>query len=195
MTSPTPRLILASTSPYRKSLLERLNLPFYCIPSNVDETSLQGESSSSQAIRLAHLKALKVWRQHPDSVVIGSDQVADLDGQRLTKPGKAERAIEQLQACSGRNVEFYTAVTILAPDGLRHDHLDLTRVSFRDLGSEEIQRYVSVDSPLNCAGSFKAEALGISLFTGIHNQDPTALTGLPLIWVSQCLRELGFPNP
>jgi septum formation protein len=195
MPSNTSRLILASTSPYRKALLERLNMPFVCIPSNADESILEGESSAELAARLAHSKSHQVWKQHPESVVIGSDQVADLDGLRLGKPGSVERAIRQLQACSGRTVRFYTAVCILAPGGQRRDHLDITEVRFRDLDLDEIRRYISADQPLDCAGAFKAESLGITLFSAILNTDPSALTGLPLIWVSQALRELGIQTP
>ena len=195
MPSNTPGLILASTSRYRKDLLSRLGLPFQILPSNADEDALDTETSADLAQRLANAKAREVWTRHPESVVIGSDQVADMDGQRLGKPGTVERAVEQLQSCSGKTVNFYTAVTVLAPDGKRHDHIDITGVSFRNLDLEEIRRYVETEKPLDCAGAFKAEALGISLFRSISSQDPTALTGLPLIWLSQCLRELGFQNP
>lgn len=195
MPSTFPGLILASTSPYRKDLLSRLGLPFQILPSNADEAAMDGETSANLAQRLANAKAQEVWTLHPGSVVIGSDQVADMDGQRLGKPGTVERAVEQLQACSGKTVNFYTAVTVLAPNGSRHDHIDITGVSFRELDLEEIRRYVETEKPLDCAGAFKAEALGISLFRSISNQDPTALTGLPLIWLSQCLRDLGFSIP
>lgn len=195
MSDSCPKLILASTSAYRKALLERLNLPFEAIPSNADESAKANENNQELAARLAHAKALDVWKDHPEAIVIGSDQVADLDGERLRKPGTVERAVAQLQRCSGRTVNFYTAVTILGPGGARIDHLDTTRVIFRELELSEIQRYVEIEQPLDCAGAFKAEALGISLFSAISSQDPTALTGLPLIWVSQGLRGLGLGTP
>jgi len=195
MLNPSPKLILASTSAYRKALLERLNLPFEAIPSNADESAETNENNRELAARLAYAKAQDVWKDHPEAIVIGSDQVADLDGERLRKPGTDERAIAQLQRCSGKTVNFYTAVAILGPGGTRVDLLDITEVSFRHLKLAEIQRYVQVEQPLDCAGAFKAEALGISLFTAINSEDPTALTGLPLIWVSNSLRDLGLPNP
>ena len=195
MLNPSPKLILASTSAYRKALLERLNLPFEAIPSNADESAETNENNRELAARLAYAKAQDVWKDHPEAIVIGSDQVADLDGERLRKPGTDERAIAQLQRCSGKTVNFYTAVAILGPGGTRVDHLDITEVSFRHLKLAEIQRYVQVEQPLDCAGAFKAEALVISLFTAINSEDPTALTGLPLIWVSNSLRDLGLPNP
>ena len=195
MSSTASSLILASTSRYREALLNRLALPFVTMASEADETAVDGETSRDLACRLARAKAQLVWALHPAAVVIGSDQVADLDGKRLGKPGTADRAEQQLQACSGRTVAFYTAVCVLAPDGGQRDHLDITEVNFRDLDPDEIRRYVATEKPLDCAGAFKAEALGISLFRSISSQDPTALTGLPLIWLSQCLRDLGFPNP
>jgi septum formation protein len=195
MPNSSPKLILASNSAYRKALLERLNLPFDVISSNADESADAGENNRELAARLAYTKAQDVWKDHPEAIVIGSDQVANLDGERLRKPGTDERAVAQLQRCSGKTLDFYTAVTILGPGGARLDHLDVTQVSFRNLELAEIQRYVEVEQPLDCAGAFKAEALGISLFTSISSQDPTALTGLPLIWVSNSLRRLGLPNP
>ena len=195
MPNPSPKLILASTSAYRKALLERLNLPFEALPSHANEDAEAGEANRDLAARLAHAKAHDVWTDHPEAIVIGSDQVADLGGERLRKPGTVERAVAQLQRCSGKTVKFFTAVTILGPGGARLDHLDVTEVHFRDLASQEILRYVETEQPLDCAGAFKAEALGISLFSSINNQDPTALTGLPLIWVSHGLRKLGLQNP
>lgn len=191
----SPKLILASTSAYRKALLERLKLPFEAIPSSADESAQANENNRELAARLAHAKAFDIWKKHPEAVVIGSDQVADLEGERLRKPGTSERAVAQLGRSSGKTVNFYTAVTILGPGETRLDHVDVTQVRFRDLELSEIERYVQLEQPLDCAGAFKAEALGISLFSSISNQDPTALTGLPLIWVSGSLRSLGFPIP
>ena len=195
MPNSSPKLILASNSAYRKALLERLNLPFDAISSNADESADADENNRELAARLAFAKAQDVWKNHPEAIVIGSDQVANLDGERLRKPVTSERAVAQLQRCSGKTLDFYTAVTILGPGGARLDHLDVTQVSFRNLELAEIQRYIEVEQPLDCSGAFKAEALGISLFTSINSQDPTALTGLPLIWVSNSLRRLGLPNP
>lgn len=195
MSSIPSSLILASTSRYREALLNRLGLPFVTMASEADEGAMDGETCRDLACRLARAKAQGVWALHPAAVVIGSDQVADLDGKRLGKPGTPDRAVQQLQACSGRTVKFYTAVCVFAPDGINRDYLDVTEVNFRDLDPDEIRRYVATEKPLDCAGAFKAEALGISLFRSISSQDPTALTGLPLIWLSQCLRDLGFPNP
>jgi len=195
MTDPSPRLILASTSPYRRSLLARLALPFETVAPSVDESPLAGESPVALAARLAQAKAGCVSVAHPGATVIGSDQVAELDGEPLGKPGTVARAIEQLRLCSARTVRFLTAVTLVGPDGSLWHHTDTTLVHVRTLEESEIRRYVQRESPLDCAGSFKAEGLGISLFQSVDSQDPTGLTGLPLIWVAQRLRALGFSVP
>jgi septum formation protein len=191
-----PRLILASTSPYRRALLERLNLPFECVAPNTDESPLVGESAQALAQRLARHKAESVAALHPDSVVIGSDQVAVRGPDRLGKPGSVERCIEQLERSSGREVEFLTAVHVVnGPAGNAEVHVDRTLVRFRPLSRSEIERYVAADHPIDCAGGFKAESLGIALFERIESADPTGLTGLPLIWLSHALRRAGIAVP
>ena len=190
-----PELILASTSRYRRALLERLNLPFRCVAPQVEETQHAGESVESMVARLARDKAMAVSRLHPDALVIGADQAASLGGRALGKPGERDRAIEQLLHCAGQRVVFHTAVCLHGPDGIERGALDTTVVRFRQLSEAEICRYVDAESPLDCAGSFKCEGLGISLFEGIDSEDPTALVGLPLIALCRLLREAGFALP
>jgi septum formation protein len=191
-----PRLILASTSAYRRELLARLRLPFECEPPICDEIRKPGEAADSLARRLARIKAESVADRSPDSVVIGSDQVAVRGEEILWKPGNVQRCMEQLRASSGHDVSFLTAVHVVdARSGRVESHLDRTQVRFRPLSDEEIARYVASDAPFDCAGGFKAEALGIALFERIESVDPTALTGLPLIWLSGALRRAGIPVP
>lgn len=196
-----PNLILASSSSYRKSLLERLHIPFQCVSPDLDEQALENESAEHQAIRLAQEKAQAVAKVFPEATVIGSDQVAQLcctdssniKARVLGKPGNHQRAVEQLSAQSGQLVKFYTAVTVLN-QGLASSALDITEVQFRHLTSAEIEAYVKADRPYNCAGSFKAELLGISLFESVTSDDPTSLIGLPLIKLSQILRNLNISS-
>ena len=190
-----PRLILASTSRYRRDLLARLRLAFDVAGPGTDEAALPGEPIAAQARRLAAAKAAAVARQHPDAWVLGSDQVAELDGAALGKPGRREAALAQLGAMSGRSVVFHTAVCLAHADGRRLEALDTTVVGFRDLAGEEIARYVDAEQPFDCAGSFKSEGLGIALFDSIESRDPTALVGLPLIATARLLREAGFALP
>jgi septum formation protein len=192
MTNGTPRLVLASTSPYRRTLLERLRLPFTTASPKVDELPRPGESPRGLAQRLAIAKAEAVAKLNPDAWVIGADQVAECDDDVLGKPGTAERARMQLSMCSGRVVTFHTAVRLANARGDAHTHVDVTRVKFRVLESEEIERYVELDQPLDCAGSFRSEGLGIVLFERVETEDPTALIGLPLLWVAGALRKAGF---
>jgi septum formation protein len=192
MPASPPRLLLASTSRYRRSLLERLRLPFVAEDPAVDETPLPGEAPAALATRLASAKAIAVARRHPAAVVIGADQVAECDGAVLGKPGTAERARAQLAGASGRTVSFHTAVALERPGGPGGRHLDVTRVRFRTLGAEEIARYVALDEPLDCAASFRSEGLGIALFETVESRDPTALVGLPLIWLAAALRAAGL---
>lgn len=187
-------LVLASTSRYRRELLQRLGLPFDCARPDVDETPLNGEAPLALATRLAAAKAADVAAHHPGAWVIGSDQVADLNGQPLGKPGTAEAACAQLAAMSGQTVRFHTAIS-LRRDGESFAAMDLTEVRFRALDPLEIDRYVAAEQPLDCAGSFKCEGLGISLFEAIDNRDPTALVGLPLIALCRLLRRAGFAVP
>jgi len=188
-------LILASTSRYRRELLERLRLPFHIARPEVDETPHPGETPPALAQRLAWAKAQAITAQHPEAWIIGSDQVAALDGQPLGKPGNRDNALAQLGAMSGREVAFHTAVCLLRGDEPGLQAMDVTRVRFRDLHPEEIERYVDAEQPLDCAGSFKSEGLGIALFQHIDSKDPTALVGLPLIALSDMLRKAGFTLP
>ncbi len=186
-------LILASTSTYRRMLLERLGLSFSTARPETDETPLAGESPQALAERLAQAKAEAVLAQaEPGTWVIGSDQVAELDGQPLGKPGQHAAAVAQLESMSGREVRFLTALCLAGPDGRRLQAIDITTVRFRTIGVDEIERYVTREQPLDCAGSFKSEGLGIALFDEIENRDPTALIGLPLIATARLLREAGF---
>lgn len=189
-----PSLVLASTSIYRRQLLKRLNLPFECIAPQVDETRQPSEPALGLAVRLARAKAEAVAAQRPEAWIIGSDQVAVLpDGGILGKPGTRTRNIEQLHACSGQVVSFLTAVALLRQgDAAPHEFVDTTRVAFRVLGREEIERYVDAESALDCAAGFKSEGLGIALCDSIDSSDPTALIGLPLIRLSSALRSVGY---
>lgn len=188
-------LVLASTSRYRREMLGRLGLPFDVDRPDVDETPLAGEAPAGTAVRLAEAKARAVAARHPGAWVIGSDQVADLDGLALGKAGGREPALAQLEACSGRRVVFQTALCLLRHGEPAHAALDRTEVVFRALARDEILRYLDAEQPYDCAGSFKCEGLGISLFDAIHSQDPTALVGLPLIALSRVLREAGYRLP
>jgi septum formation protein len=191
-----PRLILGSTSRYRAELLHRLLPGFEQRAPGTDETALPGEAPAERALRLAVAKAEAAADGQRDALVIGSDQVAELDGRMLDKPGSAEAARAQLAASSGRSVQFHTALCLLdTRDGRRHVHVDHTRVHFRPLGEAEIARYVERERPLDCAGSFKCEGLGISLFERIENEDPSALIGLPLIALARLLRAAGVALP
>lgn len=192
------RVVLASTSRYRRELLARLLRDFAVDAPDVDETPIAGESPLHAAIRLAAAKAHAVATRHPGAIVIGSDQVAELEGRALGKPGSAEAACAQLEACSGKTVRFHTALCVLDTRGgapVVHAAVDCTQVVFRPLDAATISRYVHVEQPLDCAGSFKAEGLGIALFERIENSDPTALIGLPLIALARALRESGLSLP
>ena len=189
-------LLLASTSRYRRELLGRLGIPFELASPEVDETALTGETPTAMAERLADAKARWVGARHAHAWVIGSDQVAELNGQLLSKPGDFERAADQLSAASGQRVEFHTAAALYRHSDRRAFRFcDLTVVRFRVLSNHEIERYLHAEQPYDCAGSFKAEALGISLFDSIESQDPTALIGLPLIGIARVLRQAGFVLP
>lgn len=187
------RLILASTSRYRRELLERLRLPFDVEAPDVDETPLPGEQPTTLARRLARAKAAEVAARFPGAIVIGSDQVADLDGRPLGKPGTRERAIEQLTAMRGRTVQFHTAVAVrCVAKAVDTNELASVTVRFRDLSDADIGRYLDLEQPYDCAGSAKAETLGITLLSAIESDDPTALIGLPLIRTCALLREAGL---
>ena len=190
-------LILASTSPYRRRLLERLRLPFTCIDPEIEESLQDGESPQARACRLATEKALSAAETLQDeAVVIGSDQVACLGSEILHKPGTPEAAIAQLTASSGQTVQFWTGVSLwTSPGEAPTQRVVPCEVKIRELNADEISRYVALDQPLNCAGSFKWESLGITLFKAMRTDDPTALEGLPLIALSELLREAGVSLP
>lgn len=191
-------IVLASTSLYRRQLLARLVPDFVVQAPSVDEAPLADETPLQTAQRLAKAKAEAVALDHPGALVIGSDQLAELDGRALGKAGTAEAASRQLAACSGKTVRFHTAVTLIAalPGGnVYHHATDCTRVVFRQLDEATITRYVAAEQPFDCAGSFKVEGLGIALFNRVESDDPTALIGLPLIAVAQMLREAGIALP
>jgi len=187
-------LILGSTSRYRHELLSRLRVPFQVVAPDVDETPLPGEAPQALACRLALAKAKAVSALHPQAVVIGSDQVADLAGEPLGKPGTHERAVAQLQRMRGQTVVFQTAVAVVCEaSGFEQCALAQVKVEFRDLSDAEIESYLLAEQPYDCAGSAKSEGLGISLLEAIHNDDPTALIGLPLIRTTRMLRAAGLP--
>lgn len=189
-------LILGSSSTYRAQLLQRLGLKFSSIAADIDESRHPEEAPIDLAQRLAREKAHKVSQEHPKAVVIGSDQVAVNGPMLLGKPGSVEAAAQQLIQASGRAVTFYTAVSVVnRATGSETDFMDTTTVHFRKLSNTEIQNYIAADNPLDCAGSFKAEGLGISLFEKIDSTDPTGIVGLPLIRLASVLREQGFEIP
>lgn len=189
-------ILLASTSASRRALLARLGLTFDCVSPGTDETPQPNEPPAALVARLAQAKATAVARRHPESVVIGGDQTAVLDGKILGKPGDHPHAVRQLADSSGHTVTFLTAVCVQqASTGRQFAHADTTRVQFRTLTAQEIERYLQAEQPYDCAGSFKSEGMGISLFERIDSQDPTALVGLPMIAVCRFLRELGLSLP
>jgi septum formation protein len=189
----TPRLILASTSRYRRELLQRLRMPFEVVSPEVDESPQPGEAPGALAARLAMAKADAVAARQSDVVVIGSDQVAELDGAAIGKPHTHERAVAQLRAMSGRRVVFHTAVAVVRREhGFARGLLAPVAVTFRTLTDAEIDHYLRAEQPYDCAGSAKCEALGIALLAAIDSDDPTALVGLPLIRTCALLREAGL---
>jgi septum formation protein len=189
----TPPLILGSGSRYRRELLGRLRLPFTVDSPEVDETPRPGEPPAALALRLALDKARAVSARHPDAVVIGADQVADLDGEPNGKPGPHERAVAQLQRLRGRTAVFQTALAVRrAGTGFEQALLAPVRVRFRDLADDEIETYLRLEQPYDCAGSAKCETLGIALLEAIDSDDPTALIGLPLIRTARLLRAAGL---
>ena len=190
----TPRkLILGSTSRYRRDLLERWRIPFTVEAPDVDETPLPLETPQQMACRLAMRKARAVAAKFPDCVVIGSDQVADLEGRALGKPGNHARALVQLQAMRGKVVVFQTAVAVVCQQsGFEQLDLAQVKVTFRDLSDAQIEAYLRAETPYDCAGSAKSEGLGIALLASIENDDPTALVGLPLIRTYRRLEAAGI---
>ena len=195
MSHATPKpLLLASSSPYRAQLLARLQLPFSAADPGIDETPEKGESGPALAERLAVSKARAINTEA--GIVIGSDQVAVCEGMLLGKPRSIKRARHQLNECSGRAVTFYTGLALWQPQANQLlTHVEPFRVQLRNLSEREVADYIALDSPLDCAGSFKWESLGISLFSSMHGEDPTALEGLPLIALCNLLRSLGWALP
>ena len=190
-------IVLASTSPYRRNLMRRLGLPFHCVAPEVDEQVEAGEEPERRAIRLARLKAQSAasTRLSSPSLCIGSDQVACLGDRLLRKPRTDERAAEQLAAASGNLLKFWTGIYVVSDSGFFWSRLVACEVQMRELSSDEIEHYIAIDRPLDCAGSFKLEALGISLFEFVRSPDPTALEGLPLIALCDLLRQAGVSLP
>lgn len=194
-----PRIILASSSPYRQELLARLQLPFIAMAPEIDETAIKSEAAADTAQRLALQKARAVAQHHPDAIIIGSDQVASLDGLHIGKPGNHAAALQQLQLMRGREVIFHTALCVIDQRDGQHkptksvvliDNIQ-TKVLFRNLDDEELDAFLRIEQPYDCAGSAKNEALGITVIEKISSDDPTALTGLPLIRLTSMLRSLG----
>jgi septum formation protein len=186
-----PALILASTSRYRQELLGRLRIPFEAVAPEVDETAQPGEAPAALAERLALAKARAVAARFPGAVILGSDQVAELAGQAIGKPGTHENAAEQLRRMSGREVVFQTAVAVVAPGVAAIERAEV-RVRFRALSEAAIEAYLRADEPYDCAGSAKVESLGIALLDAVESDDPTALIGLPLIRTCALLRRAGL---
>jgi septum formation protein len=201
MTSPptgalTRPLILASTSRYRAGLLERFGVPFTTQNPHVDESERRGETPRGRAFRLSEAKAAAVSALNPQAVVIGGDQVPAASTTILHKPGNAANCREQLKLLSGSTAEFYTACTVRCLEAnVKLSHVDTTAVKLRPLSDEEIDRYIEREQPFDCAGGFKAEALGITLFERIDSEDPSAIIGMPLIWLAGALRAVGFAVP
>ena len=191
-TPPPPRrLLLASTSRYRRELLGRLGLPFAVQAPTTDESALPDEAPERMAERLAAAKAASIAAH--DAIVIGSDQTASLEGRLLRKPGRHEIALAQLEAAQGKTVVFHTGVHVLdTAAGTSWSHVDRTEVRFARRGRDELQRYLEIEQPFDCVGSFKAEGLGVALFESIESRDPTALIGLPLIWLAAALKSAGL---
>ena len=190
------KIILASSSPYRKSLLERLHLPFEAISPDIDESPLPGESAENLVLRLARTKAEEIAKNQVNALIIGSDQVARLGTMILNKPGTRENARKQLKLIRGNTVNFLTGLCVLntASRNCQAELVNYT-VSFRDFNDEEIERYLEIDIPYDCAGSFKSEQMGITLISKMQGDDPNALIGLPLIKLAEMLRQMGLKLP
>ena len=183
------KLVLASSSEYRKALLEKLHLSFICASPNIDETAQENETAQEQALRLAKQKAHALASTYPKHIIIASDQVAMMGSMQLHKPGNPKSAIKQLQESSGNCVKFYTSIYVLDTASMNYrSDIDICSVYFKKLNTEEIENYVLLEQPYNCAGSFKSEGLGIALFKRIESEDPNALVGLPLIKLIELLK-------
>jgi len=186
-------IVLASSSPYRRRLLERLGLPFDVDPADVDESPLPGEPAEALALRLSEAKAKTVAQRHPEAVIVASDQLGVASGRLLGKPGTPQNAVRQLQAAAGKEVLFLTGLCVMdAANGRCLSGVERFGVRFRPLLEAQIRDYVRREDPLDCAGSFKVEGLGIALFSALEGRDPTALEGLPLILLTDFLEEVGI---
>ena len=191
-----PRIVLGSTSVFRKQLLEKLNLPFDQLAPDIDETPLKDETPKEMVARLSKLKAEVIAKQSPNSIVIGSDQTAEFNNQPIGKPHTFDRAVEQLSLFSGQTITFYTGLSVInTATQQTYEAMDITKVHFRKLSIESIQSYIEIEQPLKCAGSFKSEGLGITLFNEIESKDPNALIGLPLIELTTIFEKMGFTLP
>jgi septum formation protein len=191
-----PPIILASGSQYRRQLLEKLGLSIHCHAPNIDESPQTGESASDLALRLSREKALSLAAQYPNTLIIGSDQTAELAGTILGKPGSIKLARHQLQRCSGQEVTFHTGLCLLnTRSKIEHSLTEVVEVGFRELCSQQIDSYINREPALDCAGSFKVEGLGISLFRYVRSSDPNTLIGLPLIKLIDLLLDEGYPIP
>lgn len=189
-----PSLILGSSSPYRRELLTRLRIPFEVATPDIDETPTSGESPASTALRLSRLKAEAIAARHPGALVIGSDQVCTLGDRQIGKPGSHDKALEQLRLMRGNTVTFHSALCLLdSRTGVAQLADVQTRATFRDLSDVELEAYLRIETPYDCAGSAKAEGLGIALLSRVESDDPTALIGLPLIALTGMLRQVGYP--
>lgn len=188
-----PPLVLASSSPYRRQLLDRLQLPYTATSPHIDETAQPGELPAELAQRLATAKARVLASRYPRSLIIGSDQVASRDGQMIGKPGDFQRARQQLLDASGQTLVFYTGLSLInTATGKVHEHLEIFEVDFRPLSVEQIESYLHMEKPYNCAGSFKCEGLGIALFKQMRGADSSSLVGLPLLALCELLRREGI---
>ncbi|MDG6778291.1 Maf family nucleotide pyrophosphatase [Thiomicrorhabdus sp. zzn3] len=191
-----PPIVLGSSSPFRKQLLEKLQLPFSQHAPDIDETPLKNESPQQLIERLSLLKAQAVAESHPEHIVIASDQCATFDNRPIGKPHTHENAVKQLTQFSGKTIIFYTGLVVIDPrDGVHHQTLDITQVKFRQLSPQTIENYLRAEQPYQCAGSFKSEGLGITLFEAIESQDPNALIGLPLIKLTSIFQDMGITLP
>ncbi len=191
-----PQIILASTSPFRKQLLQKLNMPFKQIAPNINEITLDQESPKSMVARLSTQKAQKIAQQYANSIIIASDQCAVFQNQPIGKPHTMENAIQQLQQFSQKTITFYTGLTVInTATSQQFKEMDTTYVQFRKLSMSVIKNYLNIERPLNCAGSFKSEGLGITLFERITSNDPNALIGLPLIQLTSIFYKMGYTLP
>jgi MAF protein len=189
----SPDIILASSSPYRRAILDKIHLTYHCISPQIDEKALTNETASQLVLRLAYEKAIKVSSQSTNSLIIGSDQVAVLNNTILTKPLSTDKAVQQLSLCSANIVSFHTGLCLLDSTDMSFQiKEDIFKVHFRKLTQQEITRYIDIEQPLDCAGSFKAEGLGISLFDKLEGDDFNSLIGLPLIQLLSMLRNKGI---